>query len=86
MEGLSMSILPTLRGIIHGKTIELDEMPGLPEGQQVAVTVQAVSSGEKNRQDALAALKGAAGAWSDDPKGLEQFLQWNREQRKHGRG
>ena len=31
--------MPTIQGVIHGKTIELERAPGLPEGQRVAVEV-----------------------------------------------
>ena len=31
-----------LRGIVRGRTIELESEPGLPDGQKVTVTVQAV--------------------------------------------
>jgi uncharacterized protein (DUF433 family) len=31
--------LATIQGVIHGKTIELERAPGLPEGQRVAVEV-----------------------------------------------
>jgi hypothetical protein len=30
----------TVNGVVHGKTIELDRDPGLPEGQSVTVTMQ----------------------------------------------
>src|SRR5947209_3672014 len=29
------------KGVVHGKTIELDQEPGLPDGQKVSVQVQA---------------------------------------------
>jgi len=31
--------MATMQGVIHGKTIELEREPGLPEGQRVAVDV-----------------------------------------------
>src|SRR4051812_36907991 len=34
--------MSTLHGVIHGKTIELEHEPGLPEGQRVAVEVHAL--------------------------------------------
>lgn len=44
--------MATINGVIHGKIIELEHEPGLPNGQAVAVTIQqiegvglAVSSG-----------------------------------------
>src|SRR5437879_2857182 len=32
--------MTTIHGVIHGRTIELQEEPGLPDGQPVAVTIQ----------------------------------------------
>lgn len=72
-----------LRGVIHGKIIELDLKPELPDGQAVNVTVEPVSTGTSPvSPQALEALRRAAGAWSDDPNGLEHYLEWNRQQRK----
>ncbi len=31
-----------LKGVVHGKTIELDQEPGLPEGQEVTVEIQPI--------------------------------------------
>lgn len=73
-----------LTGIIRGKTIELDVHSGLPDGQPVQVTVQPVApklSDDERRE----LLRRAAGGWSDDPEGLDQYLEWNRQQRKTNR-
>ena len=70
-----------LKGVVHGKTIELEDESGLPDGQQVNVTVQPV-------QERLApgeGLRRAFGAWADDADELDSFLEWNRQQRKIGR-
>lgn len=32
--------MATIRGVIHGKTIDLEREPGLPEGQRVAVDLR----------------------------------------------
>jgi len=74
-----------LRGTIHGKTIELEAESGLPEGQQVTVRLEPVPQEQTTPEDPLEALKRAAGGWSDDPEGLERFLEWNRQQRKLNR-
>lgn len=72
-----------LKGIVHGKTIELECESGLPDGQQVKVIVQPTTvaselpPGEGIRQ--------SVGGWADDPKGLDRYLEWNRQQRKIGR-
>ena len=81
-----MSNTPTiLRGTVHGRTIELDAESGLPEGQQVTVTLEPAPRRQTPPEDPLEALKRAAGGWSDDPEGLDRFLEWNRQQRKVNR-
>jgi len=73
-----------MKGVIHGRTIELDAEPGLPDGQAVSVTVEPMK--DTKSQAAFEALKRAAGGWAnDDPEGLERYLEWNRQQRKISR-
>lgn len=69
-----------IRGFVHGKTVELDDETGLPEGQEVAVTVRPVSKDEQ-APAAGESLKRAFGGWSDDATGLDEFLEWNHRQR-----
>jgi hypothetical protein len=33
-----------LKGIVHGKTIELEHEPGFPDGQEVSVVVHALEA------------------------------------------
>ena len=73
-----------IRGSVHGKTIELDDETGLPDGQKVAVTVRPVTN-DKQAPDAGEGLKRAFSGWSDDIAGLDEFLRWNRRQRKVNR-
>lgn len=73
-----------LRGVVHGKTIELDEETGLPEGQRVTVLVQPVSEDE-HRLPPGEGLRRAFGAWADEAEELDKYLEWNRQQRKIGR-
>ena len=68
-------------GVIHGKTIELEWAPGLPDGQEVTVTVEAAAA----PKSAGEGLRRSAGAWSDDPRGLDEYLKWTRRQRKIAR-
>jgi hypothetical protein len=74
----------TLRGVVHGKMIELDADIGLPDGEVVSVTVQALSP-QPQRTPPGEGIKRAAGGWADDPEGLDAYLEWSRQQRKQGR-
>ena len=72
----------TFRGVVHGNAIELEGNANLPEGQQVRVTVQAAGGDVVMPGDGL---RHSAGGWDDDPRGLEDYLKWNSEQRKQRR-
>ena len=70
-----------MRGIVHGKIIELQKETGLPEGQEVSLTLEPVTlklpPGEGIRR--------SAGAWAEDAEELDKYLEWNRQQRKRSR-
>lgn len=68
----------TIKGVVHGKTIELEREPGLPDGQEVTVTVRPADPGRLAPGEGL---RRSAGGWSDDPQGLDEYLEWNRQQR-----
>ena len=70
-----------LRGVIHGKTIELPEVTGLPDGQEVAISLELIGRGSARGEG----LRGSAGAWAEDGVELDEYLDWNRKQRKVGR-
>jgi hypothetical protein len=44
---------PALKGVIHGRVIELDREPGLPDGQEVTVTVEPVMASSLPRPPAF---------------------------------
>jgi len=67
-----------LKGVIHGKTIELEEEPGLPEGQSVEVTVQPVRA----KLPPGEGIRRSSGAWAEGGEELDRFLEWTRQQRK----
>ena len=54
----------TIHGKIHGKTIELDEDPGVGEGQEVEVQVTVVQPARKWGEGILR----SAGGWVDYPE------------------
>jgi hypothetical protein len=92
-----MSRSALLRGVIHGKTIELEQELGLPEGQVVGVTVEPLAvpsdSGpqwEETRPDVTGlppgeGIRRSAGGWAEDAEELDQYLESVRQQRKVGR-
>jgi len=71
------------KGVVHGKTINLDHEPGLPDGQRVTVTVEPVPAREKLPPGE--GLRRAFGGWADDAEELDKYLEWNRQQRKLAR-
>jgi hypothetical protein len=64
-----------VRGVIHGKTIELDTQTGFPDGEPVTVFVQkTLPPGEGIRQ--------SAGAWADGGEALDRWFEVTQESRK----
>jgi hypothetical protein len=72
--------IDVLRGVVHGKTIELENETELPDGQRVQITIQPVSSPDISMSPLAAGegIRRSAGAWVDDAKALGNYLEWNR--------
>ncbi len=63
-----------LREVVHGKTIELQDELGLPDGENVAVIVRRVlPPGEGIRR--------SAGAWADGGEELDRWFEEIRRSR-----
>mgnify|MGYP005838078587 CR=1 FL=1 len=67
----------SLRGVVHGKIIQLDEEPGLPDGQQVTVAVEPAPPLDAWGEG----IKRSAGAAAELPGFDEAFAQVERERR-----
>ena len=67
------------KGTVHGKVIELDQPSDLPDGQQVTIVVQPTIGSNLLAGEGL---RRSAGTWSDDVNDLDEYLDWNRRQRK----
>ena len=67
-----------LKGTVHGRTIELDQESGLPDGQTVSVVLTPSPSGGDR-------LRRAFGAWAGDAAELDEFLEGIRRDRKQDR-
>jgi hypothetical protein len=67
-----------VRGIVHGKLIELDREIGLPDGQEVTVELRPVlPPGEGIRR--------SAGAWADAGEELDAWLAEMQRSRQQDR-
>ena len=73
----------TIHGIVHGKNIELDEEPGVAEGEEVEVTIRTISdpvvrtSGEGFRR--------TEGALADDTEWdaiMDEIYQSRKQERR----
>ncbi len=73
-----------MRGIVDGKTIELEQESGLPDGREVSVLVQPLQGAQRQLPPGEG-IRRLAGGWSDDTEGLDEYLEWNRQQRKLSR-
>ena len=57
------------RGIVHGKTIQLFDDPGVPEGTPVAIQLKSVQTSHPTNGGG----SGSAGAWVDFPE-MDQIM------------
>ena len=71
-----------LRGIVHGKSIELEHPLPMPDGSEIELVVKRTPISAEQRMQRLEAIFGSC---EQDAEDLDDFLGWNREQRKHSR-
>lgn len=71
-----------LRGIVHGKSIELEHPLPMPDGSEIELVVKRTPISAEKRKQRLEAIFGNC---EQDAEDLDDFLGWNREQRKHSR-
>ena len=71
-----------LRGIVHGRSIELEHPLPMPDGSEIELVVKRTPISTEQRKQRLEAIFGSCEQDSED---LDDFLSWNREQRKHNR-
>ena len=71
----------TVHGKIHGKTIELDEEPGLAEGQDVQIILKVVRTQKTWGEGILR----TAGALADDPYWDDIMEEIYQDRKRHRR-
>ncbi|MHC5543929.1 hypothetical protein ACYOEI_37355 [Singulisphaera rosea] len=64
-------------GVVHGKTIELDEELGLPDGQEVELQVTVVTKPKPSSEGILRSAEG----WADHPE-IDAVIDQTRQDRK----
>lgn len=72
----------TVKGVIRGRIIELDQEPGLPEGQEVKVTLETYGKPSSPPNERL---RSSFGGWAEDATELDAFLEQVRRDREDRR-
>lgn len=70
----------TLKGTVHGKHIELEQVPSLPEGSPVLVSIEPLPRSGDERRSEIVYL---CGAWKNDPSISAIFEEIAQERRTH---
>ena len=74
-----MTTEDTYLGVVNGSTIELQQAIGMPDGAKVEITIKPNRMSEEQRKQKLESAFGGCG---EDAAELDEFLDWNRGQRK----
>jgi hypothetical protein len=73
-----------LKGIVRGRTIELERAVNLPDGQEGRVVLHP-AGGDVPVVPGEGVGRSFGGWAGDEADELDQYLQWNRERRKQSR-
>lgn len=71
-----------LRGIVQGKSIELEHPLQMPDGSAIELIVKTIPVSSEQRILRLEAIFGCCETDADE---LDDFFEWNREKRQHSR-
>ncbi len=69
----------TIQGVVHGKTIELEESPGVAEGQHVEITIRSLNSPKSWGEGLLRCAGALASDWSDEDDRILEEIQNDRK-------
>jgi hypothetical protein len=67
-----------IKGVVHGKTIELDTQTGFPDGEPVTVFVRKTLPPSEG-------IRQSAGAWADGCENLDRWLEATQASQNFGR-
>jgi hypothetical protein len=76
-----MNPINTFQGVVHGKTIELFDDPGVPDGARIVVQLQ---SAEPIPATSAQIVSGSAGAWAPFPE-MDEIMARVENDRNHPR-
>ena len=71
----------TIHGVVRGKTIELEENPGVAEGQEVEITIKSVPSHQRWGEGLRRCAGALASVWAEDD---DRILVEIHADRRHG--
>ena len=69
----------TVHGIVHGKTIELDEDPGVADGQQVEITIKTVPANKPWGEGLRRCAGTLADEWTEEDERILQEIHKDRK-------
>lgn len=75
-----MTQLTNIRGVIRGRTIELEQELSVPDGSEVTLSIKATVPDEEARSRLLEAF----GALADCSDEVDEFNAWYRAERHRG--
>jgi hypothetical protein len=74
----------TIHGVVRGKTIELEENPGVAEGQEVEITIRSLPR-QRPWGEGLRRCAGAlAGVWTEDDDRILNEIHADRKRDTRG--
>jgi hypothetical protein len=69
-------MVKSIHGVVHGKTIELKDDPGLTDGQEIEITVRVIHPREKWGEGILRCAGAMAPHWTkEDDRILEEIYR-----------
>lgn len=72
-----MAQLTNILGVVHGRTIELEQELDVPDGEAVSIVITRVSASRPSKE----ALEAAAGSLSGLDDEIDEFNRWYRDAR-----
>jgi hypothetical protein len=76
-----MTQLTNIRGVVQGRTIQLEQELSVPDGEAVTITITTAAENSRNSGPSRACLDAAAGSLAGLDDEIDEFNRWYRESR-----